>query len=66
MAPELPNAVAPVAPLGGEALGKYSPKIKYSPPYYISPIEIGLLWTKIKYLECHSKALDFSLQSGKK
>ena len=22
---------------------KYTPEIKYSPPYYISPIEIGLL-----------------------
>ena len=30
--------------------------------YYISPIEIGLIWAKITYLKSHSKALDFSLQ----
>ena len=29
---------------------------KYSPPYYMSPIEIGLLWDKITYLKSHSKA----------
>ena len=44
----------------------YSPKIKYSPPYYISPIEIGLLWAKITYLKSHSKALAFGLQTDMK
>ena len=42
----------------------YSPKIKYSTPYYISPIEIGLLWAKITYLKSHSKALVFDLQTN--
>ena len=45
---------------------KYSPERKYSYPYYISPIEIGLLWAKIKYLKSHLKALDFSLQTSMK
>ena len=39
-----------------------TPKIEYSPPYYISPIEIRLLWTKITYLKSHSKTLAFNLQ----
>ena len=34
--------------------------------YYISPIEIGLLWAKITYLKIHSKALGFSLQTDMK
>ena len=44
----------------------YSPKIKYSTPYYISPIEIALLWAKITYLKSHSKALAFDLQTDAK
>ena len=36
----------------------YSPERKYLYPYYISSIEIGLLWTKIKYLRSDTKALD--------
>ena len=40
----------------------YSRERKYRHPYYISPIEIGLLWAKIKYLKSHSKALSFDLQ----
>ena len=48
------------------SLASYSPKIKYSPPYYISPIEIGLLWTKITYLKSHSKALVLGLQRDTK
>ena len=44
----------------------YTPEIKYSPPYYISPIEMGLLWAKITYLKIHSKALAFNLQTDTK
>ena len=44
----------------------YTPEIKYSPPYYISPIEIGLLWAKITYLKSHSKALAFDLRTDTK
>ena len=29
--------------------------------YYISPIEIGLLWSKIKYVKSHSTDFDFWL-----
>ena len=32
-------------------------------PYYISLIEIGLLWAKIVYLKSHSMALAFALQT---
>ena len=32
-------------------------------PYYISPIEIGLIWAKIAYLKSHSIALAFGLQT---
>ena len=35
----------------------------YSYPYYIGPIEIGLLWTKITYLKSHSMALGFLFQT---
>ena len=31
--------------------------------YYISPIETGLPWAKIRYLKSHSKAFDFNLQT---
>ena len=31
--------------------------------YYIRPIEIGLLWAKIKYTKSYLKALGFSLQA---
>ena len=31
---------------------KYSRGIKEIQPYYISPIEIGLLWAKITYPKC--------------
>ena len=41
---------------------KFSCGKKYRHPYYISPIEIGLLWAKIEYLKRHSKALSFGLQ----
>ena len=34
--------------------------------YYISPIEIGLVWAKITYLKSHSKAFDFCLQTDVK
>ena len=27
--------------------------------YYISPIEIGLIWAKITHIKSHSKALGF-------
>ena len=47
-------------------LSIYSPKINYSPSYYISPIEIGLRWAKITYLKSHSKALGFTLQTNMK
>ena len=30
--------------------------------YYISPIEIGLIWAKITYVKIHSKALGFDPQ----
>ena len=30
--------------------------------YYISPIEIGLLWAKITHIKSHSKALGFVSQ----
>ena len=53
-----PNEVACATPDECEAIcnSRYNPKIKYSPPYYISPIEIGLLWAKITYLK--SQAFD--------
>ena len=38
---------------------------KYRHPYYISPIEIGVLWAKITYVKSHLKVLDFSLQTDK-
>ena len=41
----------------------YSPERKYKHPYYISTIEIGLLWAKISYLKSHTIALDFCLQT---
>ena len=44
----------------------YTPEIKYSTPYYISPIEIGLLWANITYLKSHSEALAFNLQKDGK
>ena len=44
----------------------YSPKIEYSPPYYISPIDIGLIWAEIIYFKSHSKALAFGLQTDMK
>ena len=31
--------------------------------YYISPIEIGVLWAKITHVKSHWKALGFSLQT---
>ena len=31
--------------------------------YYISPIEIGLIWAKITYVKSHSKALGFNPQT---
>ena len=34
--------------------------------YYISPIEIELLWAKITYLKTHSKAVGFGFQTGVK
>ena len=34
--------------------------------YYISPIEIGLLWAKITYVKSHSKALGFCPQRDMK
>ena len=34
--------------------------------YYISTIEIGLLWAKIAYIKSHSKALGFDPQTDKK
>ena len=34
--------------------------------YYISPIEIGLLWAKITYVKSRSKALGFELQTDMK
>ena len=52
--------------LTSEYTYSYTPEIKYSPPYYISPIEIGLLWAKITYLKSHSKALAFDLQTDTK
>ena len=30
-----------------------------TPAYYISPIEIEVLWAKITYVKSHSKALGF-------
>ena len=63
-----PNEVACATPDECEAIcnSRYSPKIKYSPPYYISPIEIGLLWAKITYLKSHVKALVFNFQTDMK
>ena len=34
--------------------------------YYISPIEIGLIWAKITYVKSHSKALSFCFQTDVK
>ena len=34
--------------------------------YYISPIEIGVLWAKITYIKSHLKALGFSPQTDMK
>ena len=34
--------------------------------YYISPIEIGLLWAMITYLKSHSKASSFILRTDMK
>ena len=34
--------------------------------YYISPIEIGLLWAKITYVKSHLKALGFNPQTDTK
>ena len=34
--------------------------------YYISPIEIGVLWAKITYIKIHSKALGFGPQTDMK
>ena len=34
--------------------------------YYISPIEIGLLWAKITHIKSHSKALGFVHQTDMK
>ena len=41
---------------------KYSCDKKGSYPYYMSPIEIGLLSAKIKYIKSHLKALGFGIQ----
>ena len=41
----------------------YSRDKKGTYPYYISPIEIGLLWVKIAYLKSHSIALAFGLHT---
>ena len=46
------------APLSGLRLSFYT--------YYISPIEIGLLWAMITYLKSHSMALKFWLQTNMK
>ena len=48
------------------ALDMYSRDKKGTYPYYISPIEIGLLWAKITYLKTRSKALGFDLQTDAK
>ena len=42
--------------------GKYTQKERYWTSYYISLIEIGQLWAKIKHLKCHLKFLGFALQ----
>ena len=34
--------------------------------YYISPIEIGVLWAKNTYAKSHSKALSFNPQTDTK
>ena len=34
--------------------------------YYISPIEIGVLWAKIIHIKSHSKALGFVPQTDMK
>ena len=34
--------------------------------YYISPIEMGLLWANITYVKSRSKALDFGPQTDMK
>ena len=34
--------------------------------YYISPIEIGVLWATITYVKSHSKAMGFRLQTDMK
>ena len=44
----------------------YTDSKKYSTSYYISPIEIGLVWVKITYLKIHSKSLNFNLQTDMK
>ena len=48
------------------SVGVYSRDKKGTYPYYISPIEIGLLWAKITYLKSHSKALEFDFQTDMK
>ena len=44
----------------------YSRGRKHRHPYYLSLIEIGLIWAKITYLKSHSKALVFILQTDMK
>ena len=44
----------------------YSRDKKGTHPYYISPIEIGLLWAKITYLKTHSSTLGFELKTDTK
>ena len=41
----------------------YSHDEKDTYPYYISPIEIGILSAKITYLKSHSITLGFCLQT---
>ena len=45
---------------------QYSRGKKYRHPYYINPIEMGLLWAKITCLKTHSKALVFGFQTDMK
>ena len=53
-----PDRVCACAQYSGVRLSFYT--------YYISPIEMGLLWAKITYLKTHSNALGFELQTDTK
>ena len=52
--------------LGPEGSSKYSRDKKGTYPYYISRIEIGLIWAKIRYIKSHSKALSIGFQKDMK